>query len=429
METYSRENASAFPDLALIEQRVDVLTVSRVDVAVAQELARIRMPQRLRAGTKVAITAGSRGIANLATILASVAHECRSLGAYPFVIPAMGSHGGANAEGQRLVLQGLGVTEESVGCPIISSMEVVQIGETPEGIPVFIDQAAASADGIVVVNRIKEHTEYHGDMGSGLMKMLVIGLGKHKGALTAHSHAVQLGYRTVITSVARTVLQTAPILFGLAVLENAHSETARIVAVQPAELEEVEKALFAQAKQLALKLPVADVDILVIDEIGKEISGTGMDTNVTGRCDILGEPRLESPRVKRIVVRDLTEETHGNAVGIGFADFITRRAADKLDAQSTYVNAITGMAPEEGRIPIIAETDREALEWAFLTLGAVEPVQARMIRIKNTACLERVYISTAVLPEIRNHPNLRVLGDPQPIAFDNSGTLRGGFPE
>jgi len=416
-----------FPEMVLFDQRFDAPKVVDVRAAVLGELERIEFADRVRPGMRVAVTAGSRGVASIVTILSTIVEELQRIGAEPFVIPAMGSHGGATGAGQRKVLRHLGVTEATVSCPIISSMDVVQIGETAEGIPVLIDKAAAGADGIVVVNRIKEHTEFHGDMGSGLMKMMVIGLGKREGALTYHSHQVQLGYRTVVTSVGRTVLQHAPILFGVATVENAYNEVAHIVAVEPEGFEEVEREFFARAKKLSAKLPFEELDILIVDEMGKEISGAGMDTNVTGRCHVVGEPPLESPRFTRIVVRDLTDASDGNATGVGFADFITRRFANKIDYYATYINCITGMSPEEAVTPIIAETDEQAIQWALITLGAIEPKEARVVRIKNTSCLRTFYASRALLPEARSRSNLKVLGPAKKMGFDDVGRLLGVY--
>ena len=393
-----------FPDMALVEQDIETPRIADVPAAIRGEMARLGVAAKVRPGMRVAVTAGSRGITGIPMILATVVAELKRLGAEPFLVPCMGSHGGATAEGQLSVLQSLGVTEEAVGCPIRSSMETVRIGETVEGIPVLIDAIAAAADGIVVVNRIKAHTEYTGPVESGWMKMLTIGLGKHQGALMAHRNAVQLTYRTAIVSVAREIIRRAPLLFGLGVVENAYDQTALVVAAWPGDFEETEKVLLLRAKALMPRLPFDKLDILIVDEIGKEISGACLDPNVIGRRMVFGEAEPPGPTIIRIVVRDLTEKTYGSAVGVGLADFVTQRLVDQLDHRPTYINCLTAMTPEKARIPMTGATDREAVEWAFQSIGATEPPRARVVRIKNTLHPERFFASKALLPEIAGEP-------------------------
>ena len=335
----------------------------------------------------------------------------------------MGSHGGATAEGQRHILQALGITEESVACPIFSQMDVVELGHTAEGIPVYIDKVAAAADGIVVVNRVKPHTEYKGEVESGLMKMLTIGLGKHKGGYTAHSYAVQLGYQTAITSVARMIIEKAPILFGLAVVENAYDETAIVSAVEPAMFERTDRTLLVAAKDFLPRLPFKKLDVLVVNEMGKEISGTGIDTNIIGRVMFVGGPEPEWPKITRIVVLDLTDKTCGSAIGVGLADFVTRRLVDKIDYQATYVNCFTAMTPEKGRIPVVGETDKEAIEWAFQTIGAVAPEDARVVKTVNTLHLDRLFISSALVKELQQESEWVISARSQPLSFNDAGEL------
>jgi len=386
-------------------------------------MRRLNIHGKIQPGMRIAITAGSRGIANNVLILATLVSELKAYGAQPFLIPCMGSHGGATAEGQLEILRALGVTEASVGCPIISQMDVVELGYTQEGFPVYIDKEAAGADGIVVVNRVKPHTEYTGDIESGLMKMMTIGLGKHKGALTAHRYSVQYGYQAVILSIAGEILKSAPILFGLALVENAYDETARVVALWPDSFEETEKALLEKAKGFLATLPFDKLDILIIDEMGKEISGTGIDTNVIGRIMFIGSPEPEWPRITRIVVLDLTEESRGSAVGVGLADFITRRLANKIDYRVTYINCFTAMTPEKARLPAVGETDREAIEWAFQTIGAVEPQQARVVKIKNTLDLSRLYLSQSLVSELNVKLGWQVEGKDHELYFDSEGNF------
>jgi len=414
----------SFPKMALVEQHIATPRVDDVPGAIHVEMQHLGVASKVRPGMRVAITAGSRGITGIATILATVVGELKRLGAVPFLVPAMGSHGGATAEGQVSVLNTLGITEPTMGCPIYSSMDTVQIGQTPEGIPVLIDKIAWGADGIVVVNRIKAHTEYTGPVESGWMKMLTIGLGKHQGALMAHRHAIQLTYPVAIVAVAREIICKAPLLFGLGVIENAYDQTAEVIAALPQDFEETEKAVLQRAKALMPRLPFPKLDILIVDEIGKELSGAGMDPNVIGRRMVFGEAEPTSPVITRIVLRDLTEKTYGSGIGLGLADFVTQRLVDKLDHRPTYINCLTAMAPEKGRIPMTAQTDREAVEWAFITAGAVEPPRARVVRIKNTLHPERLCASEALLPEIQANSNLKIVGAWQPMAFDAAGMLQ-----
>lgn len=415
-----------FPKMFLASRKVEVPRIEDVPGAIASEIRRLNLQRKIQPGMRIAVIAGSRGITNNVLILATVVSELKKYGAQPFLIPCMGSHGGATPEGQVGVLTALGVTEESVGCPIISQMDVVKLGHTQEGIPVYIDKVAASTDGIVVVNRVKPHTEYTGDIESGLMKMMTIGLGKHRGALTAHKYAVQYGYQSVILSIAREILKSTSILFGLAVVENTHGETARVVAVEPDLFEEREKALLKEAKKFLATLPFHKLDILIVDEMGKEISGTGIDTNVIGRIMFIGGPEPESPRITRIVVLDLTEETCGSAVGVGLADFITRRLVNKIDYRVTYINCFTAMTPEKARLPAVAETDKEAIEWAFQTIGAVKPQQARVVKIKNTLHLDKLYISQSLLSELEAKPDWEVEQKAYEMRFDLEGNIHLG---
>ena len=413
----------SFPQMFLAERKLESPRIEDVRQAIITEMQKLNLRSKVRSGMRIAITAGSRGITNNVLILETVASELKKYGASPFFIPTMGSHGGATADGQRHILQALGITEQSVGCPIISQMDVVDLGRTKEGIPVYVDKVAVSADGIVVINRVKPHTEYKGEIESGLMKMMTIGLGKHKGGYTAHSYAVQLGYQVALPSVARMILQKAPIFFGLAVVENAYDETAIVSAVEPGLFEETDKNLLKKARDFLPRLPFNNMDILIVNEMGKEISGTGIDTNIIGRVMFVGGPEPDWPKIIRIVVLDLTDKTCGSAIGVGLADFVTRRLVNKIDYPVTYVNCFTAMTPEKGRIPVTGETDREAIEWAFQTIGAVEPREARVVKIKNTLHLDRLYISRALVSELKGKPEWIVSEQPGELAFNEAGDL------
>jgi hypothetical protein len=414
-----------FPPLALLRQELDSERVEDAASAVRAALAPLDLGARVRPGQSVAVGAGSRGIDRLDQVLGALCHVLCELGARPFVFPAMGSHGGATAEGQRNVLAALGVHEQALGCPVVSSQETVRLGDCALGLPVHVDAAAARADHIVVINRIKPHTKFTGPLESGLFKMLAVGMGKQPGAAQAHAQAVRHGFSRVIASQARAVLACCPVLLGLGLVENGLGELRTVRALLPETMEAEERELLALARNLAPKLPFADLDLLIVDEIGKDVSGTGMDTNVTGRNrDILGD-FTGSPRIKRILVLGLTELTAGNALGIGFADFTTDRLVAAMDYRKTVTNALTGMSPEKAAIPIHLPSDRKALAAALDSLGPWDPRTVRMARIRNTQRLERLQASPALLDEASG---CTVLRKPEPIAFDPGGDLPD-FPE
>jgi len=411
------------PKMYRIRQKIDPPVVPDVAAAVRAEIRSLHLQGRLTAGGRVAVTGGSRGVANIATVLRTTCDCLKELGAKPFIVPAMGSHGGATAEGQLQVLARYGVTPESMGVPILSSMETVEIGRMPWGFPVHVDRHASEADHIVLVNRVKPHTNFRAHVESGLMKMLVIGLGKHQGALLAHRASVDIGLPRAIPEVARFSLGRLPILFGLATVENQRHQTAAVKAMLPEELEQTEAKLLEQAWTLLGRVPFEFLHLLIVDEMGKEISGTGMDPNVLGRIYFAPNEEPKSPRYIRILVRDLTERTAGNAVGMGFADFTTRRLADKVNYHYTYTNALTGLSPMRSKLPIVFESDRDAVEGALKTIGLTEPPDAKVARIRNTLELEYLYASEALLPEVRERRDLEVLAGPLEFRFSPRGDL------
>lgn len=413
----------SYPEMIRIRQVLDVPRVENIEETVDRELRSLN-GLGIKRGDRIAVTAGSRGVANIVRILRRVVQKIREAGGEPFLIPTMGSHGGGTAEGQIDVLRSLGVTEESTGAPIRSSMEVVEIGKSRFGFPVLVDRYAAGADGIVVLNRIKPHTEFEGPIESGLMKMMAIGMGKHKGCFEVHRQTVQFGYREVIPEIGSIILGKLPVLFGLAIVENVYDETALIRAVPASKILETEKELLVLAKNLMARLPFEKIDVLVVDEMGKNVSGTGMDTNVIGRIMFIGEKEPERPRITRIVVLDLTEATHGNGVGIGLADYTTRRLVEKLDLSVTATNAITAMTPEKGRIPLAMATDQEAVNAAFQTIGAVQPEEAKVVHIRNTLELGEMEISRALMKESRGKAEIQPLREIGPLRFDASGRIQ-----
>jgi Lactate racemase N-terminal domain len=413
----------SFPKMVRIQQRLVAPTLSDIRAAVRAEVRTLNLATRVKAGQQVAVPAGSRGIANIVTILETVVQEMRALGFVPFIFPAMGSHGGATAEGQREVLATYGITEERLGVPIRATMEVVELGRTPRGMPVLVDKIAAEADWVAVINRIKPHTEFSGDIESGLMKMMAIGFGNHRGALNTHQQAVKYSYRVAIPEIGMAILERLPVLFGLGILENAYDQTAKVVAIPPERFMAEEQALLRQARECMARLPVDFLHLLIVDEMGKDISGAGMDTNVIGRVMVIGEPEPETPKILRIYVRDLSEKTYGNAIGIGLADFCSQRLVANIDPLPTQINCITAMTPEKGRIPIAFKTDREAIATALTTVGPIEPWEARVIRIKNTLEMEEVQVSEALLDDLKGQQDITLIGGLEAMTFDDHGNL------
>ena len=376
----------------------------------------------IKRGDTVAVGAGSRGIANIATIVRATVDWLKARGARPFVFPAMGSHGGATAEGQRAVLAHYGITEASMGCELRASMDVVQVGEAL-GLPVWLDRTVSEADWIGLVNRIKPHTDFKGSIESGLFKMMTIGLGKYHGATQYHRANVNHGYETVITAVGREMLAKARIGFGLGIVENGYDETAYVEAFNAAELEAGERRLLKDGRAWMARLPFSRLDVLVVEEIGKNISGSGMDTNVIGRPSNPHEPFPADPKILWIVALDLTEDSGGNATGVGNADFTTRRLAEKIDWKPTAINTLTACAPNGAKLPLQFETDREAVENALACIGLTPPEQARLVRIRSTLVLGEIECSEALLPEIAGRAELTMVGEGRPLAFDPAGRI------
>lgn len=412
-----------YPNMYRIRQTFQGSAVADIPATVQRELARIGLASAIKPGQTVALTAGSRGVANIATIIKAVVDYLKTIGARPFVIPAMGSHGGGTAEGQREVLQHYGITAETMGVPLRATMEVVQIGETPDGIPVWLDKYASEADHIGVINRVKPHTDFSGAIESGMFKMMTIGLGKYHGAQHYHRANVQYSYEHVIRTVGHTVLQRARLAFGLGIIENGYDQTAVIRATLAPQLEATEVELQALSKKLAARLPFDFLHLLIVDEMGKNISGAGMDTKVIGRIMNLTEPPPQHPRILRIYVRDLHDDSYGNATGVGLADFVSRRLVNKIDAKPTYINCLTGLSPESARIPITLDTDREAVDAALGTIGLVKPEEARIVRIKNTLLLEELEVSAALRAEVEPRQDVEILWGPKELAFGTDGTL------
>lgn len=411
------------PRFVKAKQIFDAPTLENVGAALLEELNKEKITQLLRPGMRVAVAVGSRGIANIALMTKTTLDFLKSQGVETFITPAMGSHGGATAEGQKKVLETLGITEEAMGVPILSSMEVEQVGEA-SGLPVFVDKHVLATDGVIIINRIKPHTAFRGVIESGLVKMSVIGLGKQKGAESCH----QLGmnhFDQKLIPASKVTFEKANLLFGLAVLENAYDQTSEIHAVPVSEILEVEPKLLEKAKQLMPKILFNPLDILVVDEIGKDISGDGMDPNVTGRFSTtFAKGELES---ERVVVLGLTEHTEGNGNGIAPADITTMRVFNQFIMAKTYINAITAAFPPTVRIPMVMRSDDYALRCAIKTSYCLQPEKLRIVRIKNTLHVNEIYISEGLLEEAKANPHIEIVGELEPFQYDVEGNLLTGF--
>ncbi len=404
----------ALPTMYHLRQQFDTCSLADPASVLAERLANAPASEGLRPGMWVAITVGSRGIAHLGELVAAVVRTVRARGARPFIVPAMGSHGGATAEGQLQMLASLGVSEATVGAPVRSSMEVVEAGRTPEGWPAYCDRLAFEADCIVVMNRVKPHTAFKAEIESGLMKMLAVGLGKRQGAETVHSHDPA----RAVVELARVILAQAPVGVGIAIVENAQDETYDIEVVPPAAFEETDRRLLVLAKQLLPRLPFDDLDVLIVREMGKNISGTGMDSNVIGIGRRIGG--AHKPEIARLVVLDLTEASHGNALGIGLADLTTRRLVDKIDMRATYTNVIATGFLGSAKIPMTLDSDLEAVAVA---LAGFDAAAVRLACIKNTLELEDIAISEGLVEAARSQPGRMVLGELGPLRFSDDGRL------
>jgi hypothetical protein len=411
-----------FPKVVKVRQKFPRPRVESVEVALREQLEREEIASAIRPGMSVALTAGSRGIARIDEVLRTLVTILKEMGAEPFIVPAMGSHGGATAEGQVEILESLSITEELCGAPIRSSMEVVELGETDRGVPVYMDRIASEADGVVLVNRIKAHTDFRSTIESGLMKMASIGLGKHEQALALHGYGVE-GIRDFMVEVADEVLASGHILFGVATVENAYDEPAIVEAIPADEIHEREAGLLAEYMRMMPELPVSDIDILYVDSLGKNYSGTGMDTNVIGRFRILGVEEPDTPSVKYIVVGDVSDESHGNALGVGLADLTTQRLAGRIAHEAMNANVVTSTFVERAKVPMVLANDEEAIETAVRCNWGVPPGETRFVRIPNTLHLEHLYVSENLVDEVLTNAEAEVVGDPVDLRFDPEGHL------
>ncbi|MDR7238878.1 lactate racemase domain-containing protein [Neobacillus drentensis] len=408
------------PKMVKVKVNFDNKKIDDLGSALIEQLQQVHIENKIQPGMEIALAVGSRGLDRLVEITAVTVKFLKDLGAKPFIVPSMGSHGGATAEGQREVLAHLGVTEDSVGCDIRSSMEVVKISELPNGLPVYVDKFASEADGIVIINRVKPHTAFRGPVESGIMKMISIGLGKQKGAEACH----QMGFKYMaenVPAMAKIIMEKTPILFGVATVENAFDKVAIIDVLTPEEIINKEHELQKQAKELLPKLFFDQLDVLVIDEIGKNISGDGMDPNITGRYPT---PYASGgPDVNKMVVLDVTHQSEGNANGVGTADFTTQRLVDKMDKEGTYANGLTSTVVAPTKIATTLPTDKQAIQAAIKTCNILDFRNVKLVRIKNTLVLSEIEVSEPLLEYVKQHPNMEVSSDLYEIPFNENGDL------
>ncbi len=410
----------SFPRMLRIKQQLQGPTLPDIPKAVRESIRSLGLGSRVKPGQTVAITSGSRGVANIDRITRAVVDELKALGLQPFIAPTMGSHGEATAEGQRRILEHYGISEATMGCPIKSSMEVVEVGKV-KGTTVFCDKHCWEADHIAVVGRIKAHTDFDNEIESGLFKMMAIGLGKQHGAENYHRAGHHYSYAEIFPLVGKAILETGHVLFGLGIVENGYEQTAKVEAMLPKDFETREKALLVEAKAWMARLPFEVLDLLIVDELGKNISGAGMDPNVIGRVSVQKVPK--TPRIRQLFVRDIRPESYGNAIGVGFADMTTWRLVKQINYAAMYMNAITAGVAEAAKVPMAFDNDREAIRTALGMIGLTPPEQARVARIKNTLHLTELDVSEVLLPEAKQHKRLSLVSEPAPFAFDPEGNL------
>lgn len=412
------------PKMAKVKQLFNHKMILNISASVAREFSKPEIASRIKPGMRIAITVGSRGIANLADIVKEAVIQIKKFGAESFIIPAMGSHGAATAEGQRQIIEGYGVTEQFIKAPIKSSMETVIIGSAPDGRPVHIDKYASEADGIILLNRIKPHTAFHGKYESGLMKMMAIGIGKQHGAEMCHMHGFGEMEKNIF-DFGSIILQNAKIMLGVAIIENAYGNTYKIEAIPKEDILLREPILLKEAKSLMPRIMVEEFDILIIDQIGKNFSGDGADPNISGT---FATPYASGgPKFDKYVVLDLSEETHGNAIGIGLADISTKRLFDKIDFDASYPNALTSTVLSGVKVPLIMKNDELAIKAAIYSNSKCNKEYPKIVRIKNTSHIEEIMVSEALLEETEKNEKMIIMEQPKDMSFDEAGNLMIGM--
>ena len=410
------------PQMVSVHQRFELPIVNDIEATVRGELEKSSLKNTLPRGGRIAILAGSRGIVHIDRIIRTVVETVKEWGGVPFVLSAMGSHGGYTEDGQRAVLANYGITENVIGCPVECPTDVKEIGTSSIGLPMYCCERALAADGIIVVNRIKQHTIINAATESGLLKMLAIGLGRKPGANQAHRLGPK-GLTRLVPEVGAHIINRANVLLGLGIVENAYHETAAIQAVEPACFYDGEVALLKTAKSLAAKILVNDIDVLIIDEMGKNISGTGLDTNVIGRKIGMTNDDPERTRITRICVRDLTKDTHGNANGVGYSDMITKRLFDSIDFKVMHTNMLTAVMLGNGKMPVIGVSDEVMIKTSLYVAWQINPERARIVRIKNTLALGDIQVSKAIAESLDDKTTVTVQSDPFNFKFDGAGNL------
>ena len=407
-----------------IKQNFEQKKIDNISEYINHSFLNSDLKKRIKSGDKIGITVGSRGITNIGLIVKQIIIELKKINALPFILTAMGSHGGANSEGQKEVLASYSITEKEMGVPILSSMETIQIGKVENNIPIYFSKDAMQTDGIIALNRVKIHTDFKSNIvESGMSKILVIGLGKEKGARAIHSLGIY-GLKSIIPKAAKLIIKKAPIIQGIGILENGYGQIMKISFASPENIIKVDSELLKESKRITPNLPVNEVDVAITQEIGKNISGTGFDTNIIGRLYINGEKEAKKPKIKKIVVFDITEESHGNALGIGLADVTTRELVNKINYKDMYTNTITSTFLNRAKIPITADTEKEAVEIAIKTCWQPNQKDLKLLIMKNTLDLEYLYISEAIWNEIKDSKKFEVCGNWEHLSFDSDGKMK-----
>ena len=385
----------SLPEMIDVACRHSVKKLESPQNTLREELKKSSLKTKIKPGSRIAVTAGSRGINNIGKLLRIICDEVKKMGGKPFLVPAMGSHGEGTVKGQKEILTSLGITEKEINVPVISSNETVKLTENSNGIHVFFDKESFYSDGIIVVNRIKPHTDFESVIESGLLKMLAVGLGRDKGAEQIHRDGIK-GMKKRIPQIGKFIIKRTPVILGIGIVESSIGETAIIEAIQPEEIEKREKELLKTAKKISTKLPFREIDLLIVDEIGKDVSGTGLDTNVIGRRMLYGEKDPKEPKITRIAALDLTDESHGNAAGLGLVDVITERLFNKIDFNSFYFNTLTSTFIERGKIPVVLPSDEAAIKVGLSTSWVNDYRDAKVVRIKNTLSLNKIAVSRSL---------------------------------
>lgn len=420
----------SFPPLARVRQSVPQPRVNDIPGAVRRAILESRLRERVPAGGTIAVGVGSRGITSIPIVAKAAVDTLKSMNYRPFIVAAMGSHGGATADGQRELLAGYGITPDAMGVEIRSDMDTLVLGTNPIGLPIYFDRNAFSADGIVLLNRVKPHTDFRAVHESGILKMLVIGLGKRDGASQVHRLGVR-GLKEVLPAVGRVLVEKTKFALGVAILENAEDMPAEIVAVEPDTIFDLEPKLLDRARSLMGRLPFDQIDVLIVGELGKNYSGAGLDPNVIGRLMVETQPDFDRPVITRLAVLDVSEESHGNVVGVGLADLTTERLVSRIDPEPFRINTLTSCCLERSRIPISLPSDRDVFHAAMETCWRVDPLEARMVVIPNTLELNTLWVSRPLEADVEAHPHLSFESEFQPIPFSADGTLdqESLFPE